>query len=197
MNRVDFSSLTMTEKITAALRDAAKQAVERAELTGTNVIVWRDGKVVRLTAAEAKAELNLHDESKCSQLTAIKKNEQRGSMKKDFRELIVWQKAMEMVTEIYRATQAFPSEERYGLTSQLRRAAVSVPSNIAEGQGRLTKGEFRQFLGNAKGSLAEVETQLIIARNLGYLVDPQPLLEQLSEVARLLNGLLRSLTTDN
>jgi len=117
-------------------------------------------------------------------------------MKKDFRELIVWQKAMDMVTEIYRATQAFPSEERYGLTSQLRRAAVSVPSNIAEGQGRLTKGEFRQFLGNAKGSLAEVETQLIIARNLGYLVDPQPLLEQSSEVARLLNGLLRSLTSD-
>lgn len=118
-------------------------------------------------------------------------------MKKDFRELIVWQKAMEMVTEIYRATQTFPSDERFGLTSQLRRAAVSVPSNIAEGQGRLTKGEFRQFLGNAKGSLAEVETQLMISRNLGYLSDPQPLLEQTAEVARLLNGLLRSLTTDN
>lgn len=118
-------------------------------------------------------------------------------MKKDFRELIVWQKAMNMVTEIYRATQAFPSEERFGLTSQLRRAAVSVPSNIAEGQGRLTKGEFRQFLGNAKGSLAEVETQLMISRNLGYLSDPDRLLEQTAEVARLLNGLLRSLTTDN
>ena len=118
-------------------------------------------------------------------------------MKKDFRELIVWQKAMEMVTDIYRATQAFPADERFGLTSQLRRAAVSVPSNIAEGQGRLTRGEFRQFLGNAKGSLAEVETQLMIARNLSYLADPQPLLEQAAEVARLLNGLLRSLTTDH
>ena len=118
-------------------------------------------------------------------------------MKKGFRELIVWQKAMEMVTEVYRQTKSFPKEEVYGLTSQLRRAAVSVPSNIAEGQGRLTAGEFRQFLGNAKGSLAEVETQLMIARNLGYLADPQPLLKQTSEVARLLNGLLRSLTTDN
>ena len=118
-------------------------------------------------------------------------------MKKDFRDLIVWQKAMEMVTDIYRATQSFPSEERFGLTSQLRRAAVSVPSNIAEGQGRLTKGEFRQFLGNAKGSLAEVETQLMIARNLGYLAAPEPILDQASEVARLLNGLLRSLTTEN
>ena len=118
-------------------------------------------------------------------------------MKKDFRELIVWQKAMEMVTEVYRQTKSFPKEEVYGLTSQLRRAAVSVPSNIAEGQGRLTSGEFRQFLGNAKGSLAELETQLMIARNLCYLADPQPLLEQTSEVARLLNGLLRSLTTDN
>jgi four helix bundle protein len=102
-----------------------------------------------------------------------------------------------MVTEVYRQTKSFPKEEQYGLTSQLRRAAVSVPSNIAEGQGRLTTGEFRQFLGHAKGSLAEVETQLMIARNLGYLADSQPLLEQTSEVARLLNGLLRSLTTDN
>ncbi len=118
-------------------------------------------------------------------------------MKKDFRDLIVWQKAMKMVTAIYRATQSFPDDERYGLTSQLRRAAVSVPSNIAEGQGRLTKGEFRQFLGNAKGSLSEVETQLLIARNLGYLSNPEPLLDQTSDVARLLNGLLRSLTTDN
>ena len=117
-------------------------------------------------------------------------------MKRDFRELIVWQKSMEMVTEIYRQTKLFPKEEVYGLTSQLRRAAVSVPSNIAEGQGRLTIGEFRQFLGNSKGSLAEVETQILIARNLGYLDDPEPLLKQTSEVARLLNGLFKSLTTD-
>ena len=118
-------------------------------------------------------------------------------MKQDFRQLIVWQKAMTLVTDIYRATQSFPGDERFGLTSQLRRAAVSVPSNIAEGQGRLTLGEFRQFLGHAKGSLCEVETQLLIAQNLGYLPAPRLLLDNLSEVARLLNGLLNSLTTEN
>jgi len=90
-------------------------------------------------------------------------------MVRTFRDLVVWQKAMELVTEIYRVTQKFPKEEIFGLMSQLRRAAVSVPSNIAEGQGRLTEKEFRQFLGNARGSLAEVETQIIIAQNLGYL----------------------------
>ena len=117
-------------------------------------------------------------------------------MKHDFRDLVVWQKAVAFVTEVYRATQSFPTDERFGLTSQIRRAAVSIPSNIAEGQGRLTRGEFRQFLGHAKGSLCEVETQLIIAQNLGYLSDPQSLLAQLHEVAGLLNGLLSSLTVD-
>ena len=117
-------------------------------------------------------------------------------MKQDFRDLLVWQKAIAFVTDIYRATQTFPKDEQYGLTSQLRRAAVSIPSNIAEGQGRLTRGEFRQFLGHAKGSLCEVETQLVIARNLGYLTESQPLLDKLSEVARMLNGLLNSLTTE-
>ena len=116
-------------------------------------------------------------------------------MKQDFRQLIVWQKAMTLVTDIYRATQTFPGDERFGLTSQLRRAAVSIPSNIAEGQGRLTLGEFRQFLGHAKGSLCEVETQLLIAQNLGYLSDPRLLVDNLHEVARLLNGLMNSLAT--
>ncbi len=114
-------------------------------------------------------------------------------MKQDFRDLIVWQKAVAFVTDVYRATQSFPNDERFGLTSQLRRAAVSIPSNIAEGQGRSTRGEFRQFLGNAKGSLCEVETQLVIAENLSYLKEPQPLIEKLHEVARLLNGLMNSL----
>lgn len=117
--------------------------------------------------------------------------------KRNYRDLIVWQKAMEMVTEIYRVTLAFPREEIYGLTSQIRRAAVSIPSNIAEGQGRLTRGEFRQFLGQAKGSLAELETQTLIAQKLGYIRDSSPLLDRISEVARLLNALLNSLTTDN
>ncbi len=118
-------------------------------------------------------------------------------MKQDFRNLVAWQKAIAFVTELYRATQPFPKEEKFGLTSQLRRAAVSIPSNIAEGQGRLSRGEFRQFLGQAKGSVCEVETQPIIAQNLGYLLEPEPLLEKLHEVARLLNGLLNSLTTEN
>lgn len=118
-------------------------------------------------------------------------------MKHDYRDLKVWQRAIEMVTEIYKVTGHFPRDEIYGLTSQIRRAAVSVPSNIAEGQGRLTRGEFRQFLGHAKGSLAELETQILIANNLGYIDDPSHMLEQLSEVARMLNGLLNSLRTDN
>jgi four helix bundle protein len=118
-------------------------------------------------------------------------------MKQDFRNLMVWQKAIAFVTEVYRATQCFPYEEKFGLTSQLRRAAVSIPCNIAEGQGRSSRGEFRQFLGHAKGSICEVETQLIIAQNLGYLKESEPLLEKLHEVARLLNGLVNSLTTEN
>jgi four helix bundle protein len=118
-------------------------------------------------------------------------------VKQDFRNLVAWQKAIAFVTDVYRATQSFPNEEKFGLTSQLRRAAVSIPSNIAEGQGRLSRGEFRQFLGQAKGSICEVETQPIIAQNLGYLTEPGLLLEKLHEVARVLNGLLNSLTTEN
>src|SRR5436309_3381067 len=114
-------------------------------------------------------------------------------MKQDLRELVVWQKGVAFVTELYSPTQCFPSEEKFGLISQLRRAAVSIPSNIAEGQGRPTRGEFIQFLGHAKGSLCEVETQLIISHNLGYLKEPKPLTEQLNEIARMPNGLLNSL----
>ena len=117
-------------------------------------------------------------------------------MSQHYRDLMVWQKAIELVTDIYRVTRGFPKDELYGLTSQIRRAAVSIPSNIAEGQGRLTRGEFRQFLGQARGSYAELETQLIIARNLGYLSQPGNLIEKLAEVGRLLNGLLSSLTND-
>lgn len=114
-------------------------------------------------------------------------------MTSHYKDLIVWQQAMSLVTRVYWATEQFPRIEQFGLTSQIRRAAVSIPSNIAEGQGRLTKGEFRQFLGNAKGSLLELETQLLISRELGYLNDAELLLEKLPEVARLLNGLLKSL----
>jgi four helix bundle protein len=114
-------------------------------------------------------------------------------MKHGYKELIVWQKAIGMVTEVYRITATFPREELYGLCSQIRRSSVSVPSNIAEGQGRLSRGEFRQFLGVPKGSLHELETQLIIARELGYIDTTNPIFDRKNEVARLLNGLLNSL----
>ncbi len=112
-----------------------------------------------------------------------------------YRDLIVWQKATAMVTEIYRATHGFPREEMFGLTSQLRRSAVSVASNIAEGQGRLSRGEFRQFLGQARGSLIEMETQLLIAENLGFLSSKTVagLMDCSGEISRLLHGLLKSL----
>lgn len=118
---------------------------------------------------------------------------------KRYQELIVWQKAMELSKAIYRVTKSFPDDERFGLTSQLRRASVSIPSNIAEGQGRLTVGEFRQFLGTARGSVFELETQVQLASELGYIPpnDAERLIELTSEVSRLLNGLIRSLQTGN
>ena len=99
---------------------------------------------------------------------------------------------MELVTEIYRVTQKFPKEELFGLMSQIRRAAISIPSNIAEGKGRLSKGEFRQFLGNARGSLAELETQILIAQNLNYFDEAEAtrLLAMVEEAGKVLNGLL-------
>jgi four helix bundle protein len=111
------------------------------------------------------------------------------------RDLVAWQKAMTMVTDIYRFTELFPKTEIYGLTAQLRRAAVSVPSNIAEGQGRSSTGEFRQFLGHARGSLLEVETQLQIALNLEYLNSEHcaNLLGECFEVGKVLNGLIAAL----
>jgi four helix bundle protein len=118
-------------------------------------------------------------------------------MKQHFKELLVWQKAMVMVTRVYELTRSFPREEMYGLTSQIRRAAVSVPSNIAEGQARPTTGEFKHFLGIARGSLAELDTQLLIAQNLGYFQQTGDLFDKLAEVGRMLSGLVSSLTTDN
>jgi len=110
-------------------------------------------------------------------------------------DLIAWQKAIALVTETDRATQSFPDSERFGLTSQLRRAAVSVASNIAVGQGRQFTGEFKQFLGHARGSLLEVETQIFIARNLGYFSQERStnLIKRTEEAGRVLNGLIDSL----
>jgi four helix bundle protein len=121
--------------------------------------------------------------------------QQEMSMGQGYKDLVAWQKAMELVTEVYRATGTFPKEELYGLTSQLRRAAVSVPSNIAEGQGRQSTGEFRQFLGQARGSLLELETQLMIGRSLAFLPPKkaEELLASTAELGRILNGLMQSL----
>jgi four helix bundle protein len=114
---------------------------------------------------------------------------------KQYQDLIAWQKGITLVTAVYEITQSFPREEVYGLTSQLRRAAVSIPSNIAEGQGRATSGEFIQFLCHARGSLFEVETQIEVARQLDYLTIEQRdlIIAKISELGRILNGLITSL----
>jgi len=114
---------------------------------------------------------------------------------RSYQELIGWKKGVELVTDVYRLTQKFPKQEIHGLTNQIRRAAVSIPSNIAEGQGRMSRGEFKQFLGHARGSVFELESQVLIARNLAYLnmEDGEFLLERIAEVGRVLNGLLKSL----
>lgn len=111
------------------------------------------------------------------------------------RDLIVWQKAMDLVVSLYAATENFPKTELYGLTSQIRRCAASIPANIAEGQGRRLSGEFLQFLGNARGSLLELDTHLEIARRLCMLSEEvhSALMGQLIEVRKLLNGLMRSI----
>ena len=114
---------------------------------------------------------------------------------KSYQDLEVWKKSIDLAERIYRVSCSFPAEEKYGLTSQIRRAAVSVPSNIAEGAARTGTGEFLQFLSVASGSLAEGETQLILAGRLGYLVEAEleTLREETEEISRMLGGLKRSL----
>ena len=114
---------------------------------------------------------------------------------RSYRDLIVWQRAMTLAEDVYTATRKFPKEEIYGLTSQMRRAAVSVVSNIAEGQARQGRGELLQFLGIASGSLAELGTQMTLAARLGFLAPDidQSLSELIAEVGRLLNALRKSL----
>jgi four helix bundle protein len=109
-----------------------------------------------------------------------------------YRDLIVWQRAMELVVEVYRCTKGFPREEMFGLAAQMRRAAVSVPSNIAEGKGRYSQKELVQFLFHARGSLLELQTQITVAERLGYLSESDAIdLEGRSAmVGRLLNGLV-------
>lgn len=112
-----------------------------------------------------------------------------------YQQLLVWQKAMDLAVECYRATQCFPKEERYGLTSQIRRAAASVPANIAEGQGRHHTKEFLNHISIARGSLLELETFLLLSQRIGLLLEAntKELLRQSDEIGRMLSGLRQSL----
>lgn len=110
-----------------------------------------------------------------------------------YKDLLVWQKSIQLVTEVYRLSKTLPKEEIYGLVSQMQRAAVSIPSNIAEGHDRNSDKEFSQFLCVARGSLAELETQLIIAKNLDYINQEQMtnISNNCYEIGKMINGLLK------
>ena len=116
-------------------------------------------------------------------------------MGQSYRQLIACQKSMAFVMDVYKVTKAFPRDEVYGLATQLRRAAVAVPTNIADGQARFTPNEFFYFLGRARGALVEVETQLLIAQNLNYFSTEQgpQLLNKAADVGKILNGLIASI----
>ncbi|MTI20681.1 four helix bundle protein [Fulvivirga sp. RKSG066] len=112
-----------------------------------------------------------------------------------FKKLSVWQKAMSLTTSVYELTENFPAKEQFGLTTQIRRSSVSVASNIAEGAGRNSKGEFKQFLGIATGSLYELETQLLISSQVGYTDEQRVngLISSIEEIHKMLIGLKASL----
>ena len=114
----------------------------------------------------------------------------------NYKDLLVWQKGISLAKSIYRLTQNFPSEEKFGLTAQMRRAAVSIPSNLAEGQARHTSGEFVQFISHAEGSAAELDTQLILAVELGFCKKATaiPIYELIDEIRRMLNALRRAIS---
>ena len=112
-------------------------------------------------------------------------------MVRSHRDLYVWQRSIQLVKEIYRISNAFPDSERYGLASQISRAAISVPANIAEGNARGTRRDYAQFISIARGSLAEVETYLIIAVELGYVSNNEikPVNREIDEIGRMLTAL--------
>jgi four helix bundle protein len=114
----------------------------------------------------------------------------------NYKDLVVWQKGIELAKAIYRLTGKFPSEEKFGLVSQMRRASISIPSNIAEGQARHTTGEFIQFISHAEGSTAELETQLILSLELGFASaeSAKTSFGLLDDIRRMLNGLRRKLS---
>lgn len=118
-------------------------------------------------------------------------------MKRNHHNLQTWQKALELVTEIYKVTDTFPKYELIAITTQMRKAAVSVPSNIAEGAARTSKREFLNFLSIARGSLSELETQVLISRKLGYLEDESYIIGQIDIIFGLINGLIISIKRNN
>jgi four helix bundle protein len=111
----------------------------------------------------------------------------------DYKDLEVWKKSIEVVTDIYRITAAFPDAEKFGLSNQMRRASVSIPSNIAEGSARYHSKDFIHFIRIADGSAAELETQLIISRKLGFATDIELLLSEIAIIRRMMAALIKSL----
>jgi four helix bundle protein len=118
---------------------------------------------------------------------------------KSYKDLLVWQKGILVLTKVYRLTQGFPDAEKFGLISQMRRAAVSIPSNIAEGQSRHTRKEFIQFLSHAEGSVAELETQVILGVELGFctLEETEGITSITTELSKMLDSLRRRLEADD
>ncbi|MCB1077084.1 MAG: four helix bundle protein [Verrucomicrobiae bacterium] len=118
---------------------------------------------------------------------------------RSYRDLLVWNMGMDLAVELYGLTQSFPADEKFGLTAQVRKAAVSVPSNIAEGHARGFTGDYVRFLRIGKGSLAEMETQIMLAERLDYIDGDrtQPFLERTNELGRMLNGLIAKLTPES
>ena len=114
---------------------------------------------------------------------------------KSYRDLDVWQRSMRLAKRIYQVTQKFPGDERFGLTNQLRRAAVSVPSNLAEGHARFGAGEFSRFISITMGSVAEIETQILLSKDLGYITSEitQEVLGELDAIGKMLRGLAKSI----
>jgi len=116
---------------------------------------------------------------------------------KSYKELIVWQKSMILVKEIYQLTSIFPNDEKFGLISQMRKASISIPSNIAEGWGRLSRKNYIQFLRISRGSLFELETQILITKELKYINDSEAIENLITEISKMLNSLINKLTEKN
>lgn len=116
---------------------------------------------------------------------------------KSYKELIVWQKSITLVKEIYKITSTLPENEKFGLISQMRRASVSIPSNIAEGWGRLSRKNYIQFLRISRGSLFELETQILITKELNYISDCETIENLIIEISKMLNSLIRKLEEKN